>query len=149
MSFSQNENVQLRINNAVRLANAEKDKTINRLQGEQNLRKKALVILADMLYAASEVFKHAIDAIILYGTEKYKSIFDNNEATDFKSVMQSYGDSKEQHQAIGTWLCDYADSRQPFDKIKHQQTYKKVADVANGAYDWKKEKGKGKRGISI
>lgn len=68
---SQNENVQLRINNAVRLANAEKDKTINRLQGELNLRKQVLVILADVLYAACEVFKRAIDAIIRYGTSRY------------------------------------------------------------------------------
>ena len=137
---SQNKNEQLRINNAVRLANEEKDKTINRLQGELSLRKQILAILADMLYAASDVFKRAIDAIIAYGTEKYKSIFGNDEAADIKSVMRSYGDTKEQHQAIGTWLCDYADSRQSFDEIKHRQTYKEVADVANGAYDWKIER---------
>lgn len=137
---SRNENVQLCINNAVRLANAEKDKTINRLQGELNLRKQALVILADMFYAASEVFKRAIDAIIHYGTDKYKSIFGNDEAADIKSVM-NYGETEEQQQAIGTWLCDYADSRQSFDKLKHRQTYKEVADVANGAYDWKIERG--------
>ena len=137
---SQNENVQLRINNAVRLANAEKDKTIKRLQGELNLRKQVLAILADMLYAASVVFKRAIDAIIYYGADKFKSIFDNDEAADIKSVMQSYGETKGQQQAIGNWLCDYADSRQTFDKLKHRQTYKEVADVANGAYDWKIEK---------
>lgn len=129
------QNVQLRINNAVGLANAEKDKTINRLQGELNLRKQVLAILADMLYAASEVFKRAIDAIIHYGTDKYKSIFGNDEAADIKNVMQNYGETKEQHQAIVTWLCDYADSRQTFDKLKHQQTYKEVVDVANGLYD--------------
>ena len=138
---SQNENVQLRINNAVRIANAEKDKTINRLQDELNLRKQVLIILADMLYAASEVFKRAVDAIIHYGTDKYKSIFGNDEASDIKNVMRSYGNSKEQQQAIGTWLCDYAESRKPFDKIKHRHTYKEVADVANGAYDWKIERG--------
>ena len=108
---SQNENMQLRINNAVRLVNAEKDKTINRLQGELNLRKQALAILADILYAASEVFKRAIDAIIHYGTDKYKSIFGNDEAADIKSVMQNYGDTQERQQVIGTWLCDYANSR--------------------------------------
>ena len=95
-----------------------------------------------MLYAASEVFKRAIDAIIHYGTDKYKSIFGNDEAADIKSVMQNYGETKEQ-QTIGTWLCDYADSRKSFDKLKHRQTYKEVADVANGAYDWKIERGRG------
>ena len=136
---SLNENVQLRINNAVKLANAEKDKTISRLQGELNSRKLVFAIIADMLYAASEVFKRAIDAIIHYSTDKYKSIFGSDEAADIKSVMQSYGKTKEQQQTIGRWLCDYADSRQSFDKIKHRQTYKEVADVANGAYDWKIE----------
>lgn len=96
-----------------------------------------------MLYAASEVFKRAIYAIIHYGTNKYKSIFGNDEAADIKNVMQNYSETKEQHQAIGTWLCDYADSRQTFDKLKHQQTYKEVVDVANGLYDWKIERGRG------
>lgn len=128
----------------VRLANEEKDKTTNRLQDELDLRKQILAILADMLYSASDVFKRAIDAIIAYGTEKYKSIFGNDEAADIKNVMQSYGDTKEQHQAIGTWLCNYAESRQSFDEIKHRQTYKEVADVANGAYDWKIEQGPNK-----
>ena len=145
---SQNENVQLRINSAVRLANEEKDKTINRLQGELNLRKQILAILANMLYAASDVFKRAIDAIIAYGTEKYKSIFGNDDAADIKNVMQSYGNTKEQQQAIGTWLCDYADSRQTFDEIKHRQTYKEVADVADGKYDWKIQRGQD-TGISM
>lgn len=144
---SQNENMQLRINNTVRLANEGKDKTINRLQGEMNLRKQALVILADMLYTASEVFKRAIDAIIHYGTNQYKSFFGNGEASDIKSVMQNYGETKEQHLAIGTWLCDYADSRQSFNKLKHRQTYKEVTDVANGAYDWKIGRGRG--GINL
>ena len=103
--------MQLCINNAVKLANAEKDKTISRLQGELNLRKQFLAIIADMLHAASEVFKRVIDAIIHYSTDKYNSIFGSDEAADIKSVMQSYGEAKEQQQATGTWLCDYADSR--------------------------------------
>ena len=137
----QQTNEQQHIDFAVSRATAEKDKTIKRLQGELNLRKQVLVTFADILYAASEVFKRAIDAIIHYGTDKYKSIFGNDEAADIKSVMQNYGDTQELQQVIGTWLCDYADSRKPFDEIKNRQTYKEVADVANGAYDWKIERG--------
>lgn len=37
-------------------------------------------------------------------------LFVSDEVADIKSVMQSYGEAKEQQQAIGTWLCDYADS---------------------------------------
>lgn len=144
---SQQVNEQQRVENAVRLANAEKDKTIRLLQNALKTSKEVLHIIADMLYAASDVFKRAVDAIIHYGTEKYKSIFSNDEAADIKNVMQAYGKTKEQQQAVGSWLCDYADSQQPFDKIKYRQTYKEVADVANGAYDWKIERGRG--GISM
>lgn len=136
-----------RISQAVSQATAEKDKTIQLLQSTLKTNREILDIIADMLYAASEVFKRAIDAIIHYGTEKYKSIFGNDEAADIKSVMQDYGKSMKQQQAIGSWLCDYAESRHPFDEIKHQQTRKEIADVANGAYDWKFECTRG--GISL
>lgn len=74
---------------------------------------KPRAILADMIYA---MLKCGIDAIIHFGTDKYKSIFGNYEAADIKSVMLNYGGSKEQQQAIERWLCDYADRRQTFDK---------------------------------
>lgn len=96
-----------------------------------------------MLYAASEVFKRAIDAIIRYGTSQYKSFFGNDEAADIKSVMQEYGETAEQQKAVGAWLCDYAESRQPFDEIKYRHTLNEVGDVAEGAYDWKINKGQG------
>ena len=54
--------------------------------------------------------------------------------------MQEYGETTEQQKSIGEWLCDYAENRQPFDEIKHQQTRNEVIDVANGAYDWKMER---------
>ena len=99
---------QQRVERAVKLANMEKDKTISLLQSRLKASRQVLNIIADMLYAASEIFKRAIDAIIHYGTEKYKSIFGNDEAADIKNVMQAYGRTKEQHQAVGSWLCDYA-----------------------------------------
>ena len=80
------------------------------------------------MYHASEVFKRAVMAIIHFGTEQHKS------------VMQEYGETTEQQKSIGEWLCDYAESRQPFDEIKHRQTRDEIADVANGAYDWKIER---------
>ena len=79
-------------------------------------------------------------AIIHFGTEQHKSVFAPSEAADIKSVMQEYGETTEQQKSIGEWLCDYAESRQPFDEIKHRQTRAEIADVANGAYDWKIER---------
>ena len=86
---------------------------------------------------SSKVFRRAVDAIIYFGTEQHKSIFAPSEAADIKSVMQEYGETTEQQKAVGAWLCDYAESQQPFDAIKHRHTLNEVGDVAEGKYDWK------------
>lgn len=128
-----------RINFAVSRATAEKDKTIRLLQSALKASRHILNVLADILYKANEVFKRAIDAIIHFGTEQHQSFFAPSGAADIKSVMQEYGETIEQQNAVGAWLCDYAESRQPFDEIKHRHTLKEVGDVAEGAYDWKIE----------
>ena len=138
---------QHRISMAVSRATAEKDKTIERLQGELKSSRDILNIIADILYKASEVFRRAIEAIIHFATERYKSIFSPSEAADIKSVMQSYGETTEQQKAVGAWLCDYAEHQQPFDEIKHRHTLNEVGDVAEGKYDWKIERGRS--GISL
>ena len=86
------------------------------------------------------MFRRAIDAIVHFATERHKSFFAPSEAADIKSVMQEYGETTEQQKAVGAWLCDYAESRQPFDKIKHRHTLNEVGDVAEGKYDWKIER---------
>ena len=96
---------------------------------------------------SSKVFRRAIYAIIHFGTEQHESIFAPSEAADIKSVMQEYGETTEQQKAVGAWLCDYAESQQPFDETKHRHTLNEVDDVAEGKYDWKIERGRG--GISI
>ena len=116
------------------------------LTGKEHL-ERADFIIADILYKASEVFRRAIDAIIHFATEQHKSIFSPSEAADIKSVMQSYGETTDQQKAVGTWLCDYAEHRQPFDEIKHRHTLNEVDDVAEGRYYWKIEKGQ--RGIGL
>ena len=55
-------------------------------------------------------------------------------------MLTKYGETPEQHSAVGAWLCDYAESRQPFDEIKHRHTLKEVGDVAVGKYDLKIDK---------
>ena len=135
--LTQAANEQQHIRQAVSQATAEKDKTIRLLQSALKASRRILNVLADILYKANEVFKRAIDAIIHFGTEQHQSFFAPSEAADIKSVMQEYGETTEQQNAVGTWLCDYAESHLPFDKIKHRHTLKEVGDVAEGAYDWK------------
>ena len=139
----QQANEQQHIRQAVSQAMAEKDKTIRLLQSSLKASRHILNVLADILYKANEVFKRAIDAIINFGTEQHKSFFAPSEAADIKSVMQEYGETTEQQNAVGAWLCDYAESRQPFGEIKHCHTLKEVGDVAEGKYDWKIKNGQG------
>ncbi|MCD8235064.1 MAG: hypothetical protein LUD00_00100 [Prevotellaceae bacterium] len=131
------------ISMAVSRATAEKDKTIRMLQGALKTSRDILNIIADILYRASEVFRRAIEAIIHFATEKYKSVFGNDEAADIKSVMRQYGETTELQKAVGVWLCDYAKHLQPFDETQHRQTLNEVGDVAEGRYDWKIERGLG------
>ncbi|CBK67747.1 hypothetical protein BXY_27070 [Bacteroides xylanisolvens XB1A] len=126
-----------RIDFAVSRATAEKNKTIRLLQDALKASRDILNLLADILYKTNEVFKRAIDAIIHFGTERHKSFFAPSEAADIKSVMQEYGETVEQQKAVGEWLCGYAESRQPFDKMKHRHTLNEVSDVAEGKYDWR------------
>ena len=137
-----------RIDFAVSRATAEKDKTIRLLQDALKASRDILNLLAGILYKASEVFRRAVDAVIRFGTERHKSFFAPSEATDIKSVMQKYGKTTEQQKTVGAWLCGYAESRQPFDEIKHRYTLKEVGDVAEGKYDGKIRHGQ-HRGFSV
>ena len=139
----QQANEQQHIRHAVSQATADKDKTIRLLQSALKASRHILNVLADILYKANEVFKRAVDAIIHFGTEQHQSFFAPSEAADIKSVMQEYGETTEQQNMVGAWLCNYAESRQTFDKIKHLHTLKEVGDVAEGKYDWKIKNGQG------
>ena len=142
----QQANEQQHICQAVSQATAEKDKTIHLLESALAISRKLLNAFADFLFHTSEIFKRAIQAIIHFGTEQHQSFFAPSEAADIKGVMQEYGETAEQQKVIGAWLCGYAESRQPFDKIKHRHTLNEVGDVAEGKYDWKI---KNEQGIGI
>ena len=141
--LEQQANEQQHIDFAVSRATAEKDKTIRLLQNALKASRYILNVLADILYKANEVFKRAIDAIIHFGTEQHQSFFAPSEAAGIKSVMQEYEETTEQQNAVGAWLCGYAENRQPFDEIKHSHTLKEIGDVAEGKCDWKIKNGQG------
>ena len=141
----QQANEQQHIRQAVSQATAEKDKTIRLLESALAISRRLLDAFADLLFQTSEVFKRAIQAIIHFGTEQHQSFFALSEAANIKNVMQEYGETSEQQKAIGVWLCGYAESRQLFDEIKHRHTLKEVGDVAEGKYDWKIDRGQGRK----
>ena len=133
----QETDIQRRISDAVSHATAKRDRAISLLQSTLKVSGYIMRQFGDMLYKASETFKRAVDAVIHFGTDKYKSVFAPQEAADIKNVMQEYGETTEQKKTVGEWLCYYAESKKPFDEIKHRHTLKEVGDVAEGKYDWK------------
>ena len=135
-----------RISEAVSEATAEKDEKIRLLQDVLKAKKDLLHVFAEILYKANQVFRRAIDAIISFSVEKYQSIFHNDQAADIKHVMQTYGETTNQRKAVGTWLCDYAETLQTFDDVTARHTRKEVTDVAEGKYDWRIERSG--RGVS-
>lgn len=90
----QEADIQQRISRAVLTATKKKDNTIRLLHEALETSRKILNVIADILYQASEVFRRAINAIVHFGTEQYKSFFTPSEAADIKSVMQKYGDKR-------------------------------------------------------
>ena len=142
-SQEQQANEQQHIRQAVSQATTEKDKTIRLLESTLAINRKLLNTFAGFLFHTSETFKGTIQAIIHFGREQHQSFFVPSEATGIKNVMQEYGETTEQQNAAGAWLCDYAESRQSFDEIKHRHTLNDVGDVAEGKYDWKIKNGQG------
>ena len=104
----QQANEQQHIRQAVSQATTEKDKTIRLLGSTLAISRKLLNTFADILFHTSEIFKRAIQAIIHFATEQHKSFFAPSEAAGIKNVMQEYGETTEQQNAAGAWLCDYA-----------------------------------------
>lgn len=88
----------------------EKDKTIRLLESALAISRKLPNAFADFLFHTSEIFKGAIQTIIHFGTEQHQFFFDPSAAADIKSVMKEYGETTEQQNAVGAWLCDYAES---------------------------------------
>ena len=130
----QKANERQRIDRAVRQATGRQNEIIGELRWKSAL----LNALADLLYRAGGVFRHAVTAIIDFASSQYKSVFSPSEAADIKDVMRSYGgEDTEQQKAIGKWLIGYAESRERLDTIELKHTCNEVNDIAQGAYDWK------------
>lgn len=89
-----------------------------------------------------------LDSEIAEKEERAREVDRENTDSIKSGIANLFGKGKyaaiEQRKAVGTWLCDYAEHRQPFDEIKHRHTLNEVGDVAEGRYDWKIDRGRGR-----
>jgi len=94
-----------------------------------------LLSIALMLAKADKMFRHAVEAIIKFAKNAYKSFFTDEEATAIKSTMTHLAGEHGDHCAIGKWLAMAAKAEGNLTERAAVRAAKEVDDVALGRYD--------------
>ena len=121
--------------NAVRNATLKKDDEINNLKDRISWRDKMLGMFIKLLARNNSTFRSAIDAIISFAKDTYRSIFSREEAKTIKSVMEAFGKDKEDYKTIGTFLMFTADMKETLSNSEYRKASHEVSDIAIGRYE--------------
>ena len=121
--------------NAVRNATLKKDDVINDLKDRISWRDKMLRIFTKILMQSNGTFRKAVDSIISFAKDTYRSIFSREEAKTIKSVMEAFGKDKEDYRAIGTFLVFTADKKEDLSNSEYRKVSREVDDIAIGRYE--------------
>lgn len=73
-----------------------------------------LGMFTKILMQSNGTFRKAVDSIINFAKDTYRSIFSREEAKTIKSVMEAFGKNKEDYRAIGTFLVFTADKKRTY-----------------------------------
>ena len=85
---------------AVRNATLKKDDVINDLKDRISWRDKMLGMFTKILMQSNGTFRKAVDIIIGFAKDTYRSIFNREETKTIKSVMEAFGKDKEDIEAL-------------------------------------------------
>ena len=127
--------------NAVRNATLKKDDEINNLKDRISWRDKMLGMFTKLLARNNSTFRSAIDAIISFAKDTYRSIFSREEAKTIKSVMEAFGKDKEDYKTIGTFLMFTADMKETLSNSEYRKASREVSDIAIGRYEQTQKRG--------
>ena len=127
--------------NAVRNAILKKDDEIDNLKDRISWRDKMLGMFAKLLARNNSTFRSAIDAIISFAKDTYRSIFIREEAKSIKSVMEAFGKDMEDYKAIGTFLVFTADKKESLSNSEYRKASREVGDIAIGRYEKTQKRG--------
>lgn len=94
-----------------------------------------------LLARNNTTFRNAIDAIIRFAKDTYRSIFKKEEAKTIKSVIEAFWKDKEDYKAIGTFLVFTADQKENLSNSEYRKAVREVDDVALGRYDQRQKQG--------
>ena len=127
--------------NAVRNATLKKEDEINNLKDRISWRNKMLGLFTKILMQSNGTFRKAVDAIISFAKDAYRSIFSREEAKSIKSVMEAFGKDKEDYKAIGTFLVFTADKKESLSNSEYRKVSREVSDIAIGRYEQTQKRG--------
>lgn len=127
--------------NAVRNATLKKDDEINNLKDRILWRDKMLGMFTKLLARNNSTFRSAIDAIISFAKDTYRSIFSREEAKTIKSVMEAFGKDKEDYKTIGTFLVFTADKKETLSNSEYRKVVREVDDIAIGRCEQAQKRG--------
>ena len=100
-----------------------------------------LRIFTRILMRSNDTFRNAVDSIISFAKDTYRSIFNREETKNIKSVMEAFGKDKEDYRAIGTFLVFTADKKEPLSNSEYSKATREVDDVAIGRYEQTQKRG--------
>ena len=127
--------------NAVRNATLKKDDVINNLKERLSWRDKMLGMFTKILMQSNGTFRKAVDIIIGFAKDTYRSIFSREEAKTIKSVMEAFGKDKEDYKTIGTFLMFTADQKENLSNSEYRKASREVGDIAIGRYEQTQKRG--------
>ena len=126
---------------AVRNAVLKKDDEIRNLKDRLSWRDKMLKIFTRILMQSNGTFRKAVDTIISFAKDTYRSIFSREETKAIKSVMEAFGKDKEDYRAIGTFLIFTADKKESLSNSEYRKVAREVDDIAIGRYGQAQKRG--------
>ena len=94
-----------------------------------------------ILMQSNGTFRKAVDIIIGFAKDTYRSIFSKDEAKTIKSVMEAFGKDKEDYKTIGTFLMFTADKKENLSNSEYRKAVREVDDVAIGRYEQAQKRG--------
>lgn len=94
-----------------------------------------LDMFTKLLARNNATFRSAIDIIISFSKDTYRSIFSREETKTIKSMMDAFDKNKEGYRAIGTFLVFTADKNENLSNSEYRKAALEVDDVAIGRYE--------------
>jgi len=111
------------------------EQRFNAFTAQSKWKDDVLISIALMFAKADKMFRQAVDAIVKFAKNAYKSFFTNEEAAAIKATMTNLAGEHGDHRAIGKWLVMAAKAEGNLTERAASRAAKEVDDVAIGRYD--------------